>query len=394
MIFSRKTVYTTVCCLSLVFPSLVHADAPVVDPTSDYNNSSGNTNPDAADYAGSSNPSSVPDNSQLSNSSSDNSAANNGNSSASFPSSAQSLNNQPPTDNSASNEAINSSLPIDQRVAQLERQIAAMNQLNLLQQVNQLQQQVQDLTGQLEVATHSLQVLQDQQKNQYADLDQRLSHLENPTANKLSQQSTGQNGNINTPANVNNNAINSANSGDQTTDNAPVNSNNQSAANDTSDQQSNGSNTNVATNSAPDNSNTNTATNIDTNNALQEQAAYQKAYNLIKNKDYTGATTGMAAFVKQYPNSSYALNAHYWLGEMYLLQNMPAQAAVEFNSVIKYPQNPKTGDAMLKLGFAYADEQKWTLARKQLMLVQTRYTGTTTGQLASERLKEMKLQGH
>ncbi len=384
MIFLRNAVYTTVCCLSLVLPSLVHADAPVVDPTADYNSNNSNSNPDAADYAGgSSNQNAAPNNAPPSNNTADNSSSNNGNSSSSFPSAAQPAMNQAPSDNNDSSSS-NASMSLDERVAQLERQLAAMNQLNLLQQVNQLQQQVQDLTGQLEDATHSLQMLQNQQKNQYADLDQRLSHLENPTANKLTQQNGTQ---------LNNNAT----ANPSNTVNSSATTNNNSAATTTTQQQNDTADQNAANNSAdqPSNSSNNTASNATVDNSLDEQQAYQKAYNLIKNKDYTGATNGMAAFVKQYPNSNYALNAHYWLGEMYLLQNMPGQAATEFHTVISnYPQNPKTGDAMLKLGFAYADEQKWTLARKQLMLVQTRFADTATGQLAAERLKEMKLQGH
>lgn len=394
MIFLRNAVYTTVCCLGLILPSLVHADAPVVNPTADYNNN--NSNPDAADYAGSSGQNNATNNSPVSNSAADNSsnssvnsAANNNNSSASFPSAAQPSVNQTPSDNSATNDSTSStaSMSLDDRVAQLERQIAAMNQLNLLQQVSQLQQQVQDLTGQLAEATHSLQMLQNQQKNQYADLDQRLSHLENPTANKLTQPSAGQLNNNSTTNQTNN-------------DNTAVSANNNSASSsaDNNQPQNNTVNQSTANNSAAQHSTATTnasATSTTVDNSLDEQQAYQKAYNLIKNKDYSGAANGMAAFVKQYPNSSYALNAHYWLGELYLLQNMPGQAAVEFHTVISnYPQNPKTGDAMLKLGFAYADEQKWTLARKQLQIVQTRFTGTATGQLAAERLKEMKLQGH
>ncbi len=231
------------------------------------------------------------------------------------------------------------------------------------------------LTGQLETVTHNLQVLQNQQKSQYADLDQRLSHLENPAANKTVSQTAVPSGNVNPATNVA--------------------ANNPSTSTSTNTDSSNDSDSSGANTPQQTTQNNNVSADNQVSNSLQEQNAYQKAYDLIKNKDYSGAATNMQQFIQQYPNSSYALNAHYWLGEMYLLQNMPGQAATEFNTVInKYPQNPKTGDAMLKLGFAYADQQKWLLARKQLILVSTRFSGTPTGQLAAERLKEMKLQGH
>lgn len=358
MIFLRNSLYVSICCLSLVLPTLVHADAPVVDATSQDSND--NSNSDSADYANS------PDS---------NTATTNNNN---FPSAAvPNINsNSAPTSqpqaisNSSNNSYDTSSMSLNDRVAQLERQIANMNQLNLLGQVNQLQQQVQDLTGQLETATHNLQVLQNQQKNQYADLDQRLSKLENPSAKTVpaSNANSATNNNADTSTSTDNQQTTTDSSSTSTGDDATP---------------------------TPSSQNNSSSSDNQVSNALQEQTDYQKAYNLIKNKNYSGATTSMVQFLKQYPNSSYALNAHYWLGEMYLLQNMPGQAATEFNAVInKYPQNPKTGDAMLKLGFAYADQQKWPQARKQLLLVSSRYSGSSTGQLAAERLKEMKLQGH
>src|SRR5690348_14529461 len=63
-------------------------------------------------------------------------------------------------------------LPTDQRITIVERQIANLTQMNLLAQINSLQQQLQDLRGQIEVQNHTIQVLQDQLRTQYQDLDQ------------------------------------------------------------------------------------------------------------------------------------------------------------------------------------------------------------------------------
>lgn len=51
MIFLRNSLYVSICCLSLVLPTLVHADAPVVDATTQDSND--NSNSDSADYANS-----------------------------------------------------------------------------------------------------------------------------------------------------------------------------------------------------------------------------------------------------------------------------------------------------------------------------------------------------
>src|SRR5262245_13361298 len=68
-----------------------------------------------------------------------------------------------------------SGMTAEQRVDKLERQMR--NQTNLLKQIDTVAQQVKDLQGQLEVATHDLTLLKDQQKSQYSDLDQRLNNL-------------------------------------------------------------------------------------------------------------------------------------------------------------------------------------------------------------------------
>lgn len=390
---SKFITFISVCCLSL--STLAYADAPVVDGTLDPN---GNNASD------SSNISSDNSNNSVDASGSNNSANDANSNSANYSdNNASSHNNatSDPNNNSGNNIATNevadtSSESINQRVAQLEHQVANMNQLNLMQQVDQLQQQVQDLTGKLDVATHTIQLLQQEQKSEYSDLDQRLGQSQNNANNKplkatpvaadagndaltsdnnsAAASSTGNNSNLNNSSADNTTAGNSI-----STDNADQNaaSNAQSASDDSS----------VSSASAGDIS---TA-----NNNSNAQSAYQSAYDDIKNKNYNNATKNMSLYLQQYPNDHNAVNAHYWLGELYLLQGQPTQAATEFNTVItQFPKNLKTADSMLKLGFAYADMHKWQQARSQLQLVQQQFSGTSTASLASERLQELKLQGH
>jgi tol-pal system protein YbgF len=65
--------------------------------------------------------------------------------------------------------------PMDQRLLKLERQIANLNDMNYASKLEKVQQELQQLRGQMEVQTHDLTQLKEQVKNFYQDLDQRLT---------------------------------------------------------------------------------------------------------------------------------------------------------------------------------------------------------------------------
>src|SRR5690606_38424308 len=51
---------------------------------------------------------------------------------------------------------------------------------------------------------------------------------------------------------------------------------------------------------------------------VDEQTAYQNAVDMIlKKRDYAGAIAAFIQFQKDFPDSSYAANASYWLGQLY-----------------------------------------------------------------------------
>lgn len=216
----------------------------------------------------------------------------------------------------------NSSLPMDQRVGRLEQQLSNITQMNMPARIDQLQQQVNQLQGQLAEQNHQLQTMQDQQKSFYADLTQQISALK--TAPNIS--STGK--------------VSAAN----TTTAAPASAN--------------------------------------------EQASYQNAFNALAAKKYDQAVSGFQAYLQQYPNGQYVSNSHYWLGEIYFLQNKTDLASAEFQTILKqYPKDQKVPDAMLKLAFINDNSGKKDLARQQLQQIVKQYPGTPAAQLASLRLK-------
>ena len=50
----------------------------------------------------------------------------------------------------------------------------------------------------------------------------------------------------------------------------------------------------------------------------KEKLYYDAAFDLIKAKDFDKASQAFGAFLRKYPNSQYAGNAQYWLGEVNL----------------------------------------------------------------------------
>lgn len=265
----------------------------------------------------------------------------------------------------------NNSGSVGDRLSRLERQMASRNEVDLLSQVQQLQKQVQQLSGQLEVQSHDLKQLQDLQKQQYQDLDQRL--------NKPSAA---------------NDPVAKSDSATASTDKLPkAVKGMKTAANKTA---VDAAETKSATVSATDsvmNLPDSTAKNEGASGSdqLQEEKAYQSAYDQLRNRKYKEAKTSLQKFVKKYPSGSYATNAHYWLGELYLLQSQPDQAISEFKTVLKgNPSKAKLADANLKIGFAYYDKGQLPQARTQLQMVKKQYPGTLAAQMANERLQQMQ----
>ncbi|EED34742.1 tetratricopeptide TPR_2 repeat protein [Luminiphilus syltensis NOR5-1B] len=84
-----------------------------------------------------------------------------------------------------------------------------------------------------------------------------------------------------------------------------------------------------------------------------EEAAYQSAYELVKQRRFAPAVSAFKAFLGDYPFGRYAPNAHYWLGELYLVVDPaePEMARQSFKLLLdQYPNNPKIPDALYKLG--------------------------------------------
>lgn len=222
-------------------------------------------------------------------------------------------------------------LTLEQRVGKLERSMDSQAVLHLLNRVEALQQEVQQLRGDLEVATHELDAMKTRQRELYTDFDQRLKDLSSRPA----------------PA-------------AQAPEPAPA--------------------------AAP-------AASVPP--AGDDAQRYQDAFRLFKEGKYEEAIAGLRAYLEANPQGAYADNAQYWLAEAYHSMGRHKEALQEFNKVItNYPTSPKLPDAALKVGLAYYELADWARARKQLEQVAASHPNTTVAKLARARLDIMKTQGH
>ena len=84
-----------------------------------------------------------------------------------------------------------------------------------------------------------------------------------------------------------------------------------------------------------------------------EGEAYISAYGLVKNKEFELAITAFQNFLKEFPVGKFAPNAHFWLGELYLVLD-PADPEASRQAfmllVSQFSQHVKVPDALYKLG--------------------------------------------
>ena len=75
---------------------------------------------------------------------------------------------------------------------------------------------------------------------------------------------------------------------------------------------------------------------------------------LLKERDIEGAAIALKRHLETYPGSPFAANAHYWLGEIYLLQGDIELARQSFTSIVeRHTDHPKAMDSSFKLGKIY-----------------------------------------
>ena len=210
---------------------------------------------------------------------------------------------------------------------------------SLILRVQQLEADVRRLTGLLEEATEALRALEAQSLERYVDLDRRLA--------QGGSTASAQHG-------------------------APAGSDMMGPAG-------------VALPGAE-------ATNVRSVNAQEgEEPAYRAAYEKVRERDFNNAVLAFTEFLSNYPFGRYAPNAHYWLGELYLVVEPPDPELARQNFKLlldQYPADPKVPDALYKLGRVQFIKGNRQRSREYLDEVIREYPSHAAAQLARQFLLE------
>ncbi|WP_426369123.1 tol-pal system protein YbgF [Pseudocolwellia sp. HL-MZ7] len=219
---------------------------------------------------------------------------------------------------------------LSEQLESLERKIDSRNQaqVNVQRQLDDLQNELNELRGVTELHTHQLSQVLERQRELYQELDRRVSQ-----------------------------AITAAPSQPATPD-------------------YNASNVNDVVYSSD----------------VPENEAYDRAVNLVlKERRYEEAIPEFKAFNLKFPNSSYAANAHYWLGQLLFNKNDLEAAKAEFEIVYnKFKESPKRSDSMLKLAIVEQKLNNNATAKSLLNEVISNYPTSSAAKLAKPRLESLQ----
>ena len=125
---------------------------------------------------------------------------------------------------------------------------------------------------------------------------------------------------------------------------------------------------------------------------VSETDAYDKAVNMVlKDRRYDAAIPEFETFLRTYPNSVYAPNAHYWLGQLLFNNSELAKAKTQFERVVNnFADSNKVADALLKLGQIAERENDKAKAVAHYRKLVSDHGSSTSARLAKERLEALK----
>ncbi|HEY8098201.1 MAG TPA: tol-pal system protein YbgF [Methylobacter sp.] len=224
----------------------------------------------------------------------------------------------------------------------------------MMRRLEQLQAEVQQLTGKIEEQAYLIGELKKSQSTMYSDFDGRMQNLEKKTGGvnpSAAESPVMQEGAVEPPAKAA----------------APVAA--PAAAPATEAKQTAAQKQDTVPASA------------------DEKQQYQQAYEALRNGHTAQAIAEFNTLLGKNPKGEYANNAQYWLGEAYRVNQDMDSARKAFNSVIEnYPGSSKVPDALLKLGTIEAEQKNAVKAREYLTRVTVDFPSSTAARLAAKKL--------
>ncbi|HYP67041.1 MAG TPA: tol-pal system protein YbgF [Thiobacillaceae bacterium] len=247
---------------------------------------------------------------------------------------------------------------LEQRLGKLETLLQNQGLLSLLKDVEALKGEVARIEGQTELNAHLLDALGKRQTDLYQDLDHRLTELASRPALIVS------------PAKLTElpNAAAASPAAQAPSSQTPSPA---AAAN---------------TNATPPGSATEASA-----DPLVEAKLYEAALNQFRSANYVGAIAGFKGFAKNYPSSSLASNAQYWIGySYYAMGDYRTAMAQQQKLLVAYPQSGKVPDALLNIARCQEELREISSARKTLEQIVAKHGGTNAAAIAARRLATLK----
>jgi tol-pal system protein YbgF len=123
----------------------------------------------------------------------------------------------------------------------------------------------------------------------------------------------------------------------------------------------------------------------------KETELYDKSIALYRDGKYEEAVEGFRTFLKTFPKSDRADNAHFWIGESYMALKQYEQAILAYQEVIKnYPKGNKVPSALLRQGFAFLEIKDQTSAKLLLNRVVKNHPNSSEAKIAQKKLETLK----
>ena len=248
---------------------------------------------------------------------------------------------------------------LESRLEKVEKRLDSQAMMEVLTRLDKMQQEMQNLVGQMELLNHEMDNIKKRQKDLYVDIDRRITQVEQKTAEMAKAPSTSSpvagsaalpTGSMaSSPAMTSNSGVTAATAG------------------------------------------TTSVASISPQSSQLQREAYDRAFNLLKDGRYELAIASFKAYLETYPTADYADNAQYWLGEANYAQHHYDIALQEFNKVLdNYPKSTKRADAMLKMGFSYQELGRPEDAEGVFNNIVSMFPDTTAARLAKKRLQDIK----
>ncbi len=286
---------------------------------------------------------------------------------------------------------------VEARIGRVEETLKSQPLLDLFTQLEALKLEMNRLRGQIEVLNNNVENTAKRQRDMYLDLDTRLRRFEQqavpappasapststapspssaPSLSTAPSPSTAPSGSV--PSLSTASASAASASTPSSTPTAPVASTPAAPASTTAAAKP----PTVATVAPPAVA---TVTNAESG---AEVRAYEAAQGQRRIGNYQGAIVAFQNFIKQYPRSSLAPRAQYWIGDSYFnLRDYKLAIASQQALIAGYPDSPTVPDAMLNIASSQIEMGESNAGRKILEDLVAKFPISDAADKAKRRL--------